>query len=460
MKLSKTTANRIGLDTVLDRLEPQSPYGRRAKKNLHPLEKAELFCAFDDLRAMMTAIKNEPAAFLQLESELAHFFEARSSVNNVLKTAASDVDFFELKRYLLSWNALSKKLQTLNPLKGLFTRELGGALKILDPEGMGIVTFVIDSQELREVRRKKACAGAEERSEYAEKEERLEREQRARLCKDLQPHCGDILKSMAALERFDLTLAKAMLAIRDGAVIPEFNDSEGIELVGMTNPRVGEELERSNRSFCPITLSAVRGCTVITGANMGGKSVALMTLALNVCLAHMGIAVYAERAVLPYIDELCYIGADGAAQESGLSSFAMEVRSWNEALRLAQDSELSLLIFDEPARGTNPHEGAAIARGLCRYGERLRSITVIATHYDGVSEHADASYRIAGLKPVDAEQIRAYGAQTIAENMDYSLICESRGAEVPRDAMRICELMGMPKELIDLIKDGEDSTIS
>ena len=49
----------------------------------------------------------------------------------------------------------------------------------------------------------------------------------------------------------------------------------------------------------PVSISWTGGAAVITGANMGGKSVAMKTVALNVAALQAGFLVCAKKAQMP-----------------------------------------------------------------------------------------------------------------------------------------------------------------
>ncbi|MDO4565274.1 MAG: hypothetical protein Q4C04_06640 [Clostridia bacterium] len=451
MELSLQQQKEIGFAYIMERLQPDSPYGRQAKKELRPFsreENWELELAIEDIRLMREAVLKEEAQFARISVELGHFFWIQSSVKRIADGTAGEVDFFELKRYLLSWNALAVMLRRYSPLDGLFTESLNEPLALLDPANTGTPTFAYSSDKLERIRFEKARAQGGRRLMLAAEEEREERAEQNRLCKSLSPHMEAVFKSMKAIARFDMALCKARLALQDGAVLPEFGEG-GLRFAEMINPKVSAEI--APRRFHPITIELNIGSAVITGANMGGKSVTLSTLALNVYLAHCGLAVYAKEARLPLLDGLYLLGDTGREAQAGLSSFAKEVGALKRVMEAADGERLSLILLDEPARGTNPHEGALIARGLCRYGNNSGDFYLIATHYDGVAEEARTSYQIAGLKPLDIDGGR-FGAEAIAMNMDYSLLKIEGDTQVPRDAQRIMRLMGVSAELLRLIE--------
>ena len=67
----------------------------------------------------------------------------------------------------------------------------------------------------------------------------------------------------------------------------------------MINPEIVDLLEKQNRKFVPVSITLDQGATVITGANMGGKSVSMKTVALNALLLQSGFLVCAKSAKMP-----------------------------------------------------------------------------------------------------------------------------------------------------------------
>lgn len=99
----------------------------------------------------------------------------------------------------------------------------------------------------------------------------------------LAPLADGLLEDAETLGRLDFIIQKALFAVRYGGILPEITDGE-LELTDMVNPELCDLLEQKGRRFVPVSIALTRGATVITGANMGGKSVAMKTVALNVLL--------------------------------------------------------------------------------------------------------------------------------------------------------------------------------
>jgi dsDNA-specific endonuclease/ATPase MutS2 len=190
---------------------------------------------------------------------------------------------------------------------------------------------------------------------------------------------------------------------------------------------------------------------------MGGKSVAVKTALLNVCLCHMGFYVFALSAKIPLFDDLCLISEDSQSTENGLSTFGAEIVKLNTVLEKVGEEYL-FIVLDEFARSTNPEEGAAIVRASAKYLNMQRSISVITTHYDRIAEEGYGLYQVAGLKGVDfgelAKRIKSgtvNGVDLIADNMDYRIFKITKDSEPQRDALNICRMLGLHRGVLEAI---------
>ena len=101
---------------------------------------------------------------------------------------------------------------------------------------------------------------------------------------------------------------------------------------------------------------------VLSGANTGGKTVALKTLGICALLHQCGLQLPAERARLPvFADVVADIG-DEQSIAASLSTFSGHLRNLVHILDAA--TPRTLVLLDEVAAGTDPIEGAALARAL------------------------------------------------------------------------------------------------
>ena len=268
-----------------------------------------------------------------------------------------------------------------------------------------------------------------------------------------------LLEDAETLGRLDFIIQKALFAVRYGGILPEITDGE-LELTDMVNPELCDLLEQKGRRFVPVSIALTRGATVITGANMGGKSVAMKTVALNVLLLQAGFLVCAKRARMPLFHSVKMLFDDLQSIQSGLSGFGSEIVEFQKALSEVEEG-YSLFLLDEFARGTNPDEGARIVQAVTRYLNDVDAISLLTTHYDKVAEFAHAHYQIIGLRDVDPEEIRRElaasgedGVAVIARHMNYGLYRVEGASDCPRDALNICRMLSLKPEILEKIQQA------
>ncbi len=319
---------------------------------------------------------------------------------------------------------------------GLFMYDVSEPLAVLDPEGERKKSFMIPdaaSERLSEIRNKKRAMEKQLLSgegsvrnkwnELCLEEDAEEKEQCLKICRKLSPYADCMLENNNTLGRFELLLCKAKM---DGSSIPSFGTGQFV-FEEMHNPQVEDLLSQKEKAYVAATLAIGRGATVITGANMGGKSVALKTVVLNTVLAMTGFPVFCKKAALPMVKEVALISGYHENMEEGLSAFAGEMDRIKNCLDSRETERL--VILDEPALGTNPKEGAAIVKGITEYLNKQATYSVIATHFDGVAALADSHYRI----------------------KNFSMEKTGPDEPVPNEAVNICRKTGFNGELLEMI---------
>ena len=481
IELNFQQKDNIGFQYIIDELAPCSPYGEERIKGMKPFTREQKPELLRQLQNIQRVLENRDRCASAMD-KLMHTFMCIKNIRKIAEKCCEStlnaIELFEVKRFLLESERMLPLFAEVNAavcFDGITLKDTTEALELLDPEKNRVASFYISdmySQELRAIRKEKRAleeairrAEGEEKEELQTKrvlvaveEEHEERKVRIMLSEQLRPFIPAMLHNMDAIAQIDLSVQKAALARRYGAVLPVITENR-VDFAEMTNPQIADSLKKRGNSFTPISLALCEGATVITGANMGGKSVAMKTVALNILLVHCGFFPFAKEAACPIFDSMHIISEDLENTDRGLSSFGGEIVRFNEVLSHL-DEGFAFIMLDEFARGTNPDEGAAIVQAVTAYLNKKHAVTLLATHYDNVSDQANAHYQVIGLKDLNVEELRAQiaavsghvGVELISKHMNYGLYRVEGKQNCPRDALNICRLLALNTEILEMIE--------
>lgn len=475
MRLTERLKSDSGYGWVLAQLSPLTPFGRalaREPRWYSPDQRDQLELELTNLEQALGLMYAGNSALASLNVAFQAFRDPRGSLNRPEDAPMDEVELFEIKYFLLTLGHLIQRYAAIPPFQAITFQPQTGLLDLLDPSGRRLPAFSIEdsySPELAAVRRDKneleaqlrAAAGQEreallgKRRLLSLREDELELAVRRQLTARVLSEKETLLANMAAVGCLDFLMAKARLARRFGCIRPSISTEQVVTGVDMTHPEVSAVLREHGRDFTPISLTLGQGATVITGANMGGKSVALKTTSLNLLLLQTGFFTFASSFSAPLFHSVTLLLADNQSVERGLSSFGAEVTVLNDLLQ-ENRGRFFFLALDEFARGTNPREGAALARALAEYLCKLPCVCLMTTHYDGVSEAAAAHYQVTGLRDLSPEECPPDEPPLarLARMMDYRLAPAPQGVPCPRDALRVCRLLDLEPELLEIFSQN------
>lgn len=470
----------IGFEYIKSKMLPATPFGAELIKNIYPFDRDKrdtlkeelknlnnLYQKYDNVKSDVNAIRR---IFMQMK-------DVRGSIKFGSDNTLSDIELFEIKTLFMHMEKLKPLIERVSKeigLTGFDMEPVSDAVDILDPEGRRIPSFAIYddySPELKLIRKRKRdieIKMQESDTAFEElkdkrlaaivEEEKEERKIREDLSVKLRPYFDRALKNIDVIGRLDLLLEKYRVAKLYPSCLPEITE-DALSLEETTNPFICDILEEKGLKFTPITIDMTIGTTVLTGANMGGKSVTLKTVALNTYLALCGFFVYANVASIPLFDEIVIISEESQSVDKGLSSFGAQIVELKNLLNEIEGKYI-FAILDEFARGTNPKEGESIVRGLVALLNKKRAISLLVTHFDHVAELSGSHYQVRGLQGASEDKIaKALLTKSsddakitaIAEFMNYGIFKVKKQAQPPKEALMICRLLGLQEELMDIL---------
>lgn len=466
MYLREAIAKIAGFRYMIDHLEIHSGLGRSSLLDRVWLEDAKQIKAeLERVEKMVRVVRDSrnQVVLERLKVKLSQVKDIRGTVKRLKEPVVlDDLELFELKNLAFVAEDIREIIKDY-PVVDIPC--LGNLVDLLDPEQNRIPHFYIYdsySEKLSALRaeiKQKKREGREEREienlyfQSLEEEDRV----RAELTLQIRMLREEIAETLRAVAYLDILLAKAIQVENMGLVLPEVKDgkkNERLSFQKLFHPQLREILLQEGRKFQPVDVVLERGVTLLTGANMAGKSVLLKSIALAQGLAQFGFYVPAERAeIVPVSDILTCMG-DGQDELSGLSSFAAEMLCVNEILLRVKRGEKVLVLIDELARTTNPTEGRAIVNGVIEFLVAYQIRALVTTHYGGIIAPC-RKLRVRGFRE---EKIQGkLTLQNITDYIDYSLLEDASG-EVSQEAIRIAEIIGVSRELTDNAKKFLDKS--
>jgi DNA mismatch repair protein MutS2 len=209
------------------------------------------------------------------------------------------------------------------------------------------------------------------------------------LSADVGRSAAEIDANVEVLAALDLLAAKAHLASASHAIMPELSDEPTVAIAGGRHPLLDERAVPQS-----LTLGEQTRLLVISGPNMGGKTVALKMTGLFVVMVYCGMQVPAapgtcigrfERVVVDIGDEQSLV--------ANTSTFSAHLQRMREVMDGANSRTLA--IVDEIGGGTEPTAGVALAIAMLEWLLASGARAIVSTHSTELKLFAHATPAVA-----------------------------------------------------------------
>ncbi len=312
------------------------------------------------------------------------------------------------------------------PLKADFKGRIRGIVHDVSASGATVFTEPLSVVELNNAWRELQLAETQEVNRIL-----------ARLSGHIAERTTEVEQTVEALAELDLAFAKAKYADAINATAPLLSPPEGragggIRLISARHPL----LDPQRVVPIDIVLDDETHMLIITGPNTGGKTVSLKTLGLLALMAQAGLHLPVETgsAIFPFATVYADIG-DEQSIEQNLSTFSSHLN--NIISFIDRADEHSLVLLDELGAGTDPAEGAALARALLDHFRRRGTTTLVATHYPELKTYAQ-------LTPGVRNACVEFDPETLSPT--YTLTVGLPGRS---NALAIARRLGLPRDIVE-----------
>ncbi len=273
------------------------------------------------------------------------------------------------------------------------------------------------------------------------------------ISENLFKHQDQILLIFNNIGLIDSFIAKVKFGIQTNGIKPEINYSE-LSITNGTNLHLKSILESNKSNYTPLNINMEQGLSILTGSNMGGKTCVIKTLAQFAYMVHAGLLLPADKVITPLFNGIFISKPDITDIDEGLSSFGQEIfdlkKAWNNK------NKHYLFLIDEPAKGTNPYEGKAIAATLASELSQSNSYSMISTHYDKISTNLNCKrFIIRGITDNTMNQLfnflknKSFNINKINNFLNHEVIEIAHEEEVPKNALKIMQLFDFDKDFIE-----------
>ena len=370
-----------------------------------------------------TSIKNEDEMYDNASTELAEIRKKiRRESNKIKDKLDSIVKNHSKAKYLQEAIVTQRDGRYVVPVKSEYKNEIPGILHDTSSSGS---TLFIEPMSVVE-------SNNEIRMLQVKEKEEIERIL-TMLSQRASEFADNIKTSYIGLIELDLVFAKASLAYQLRGIKPKINTDGRIILNNARHPLI----DKNKVVPISLTLGTDFDTLVITGPNTGGKTVTLKTVGLLTLMTMCGLLIPAEsNSEIAIFDRILVDIGDKQSIEQSLSTFSSHMVN---IINIIEESKhKSLILLDELGGGTDPVEGAALAKAILITLAGNGAKTIATTHYPELKSYAIDGYRVENAScEFDIKSLKP----------TYRLLI---GVPGKSNAFKISTKLGISQDIVDL----------
>jgi len=241
-----------------------------------------------------------------------------------------------------------------------------------------------------------------------------------------------MLDPMAELE---FLISSAKFAMKYKMSIPEISYEQKLSIVDGYHPLL---LARIGKKTVPFSMdiSPDNHTAIITGPNMGGKTVVLKAVGLLCLMAQCGLPVPVNpKSCFPVYKNIFADIGDEQSIEKDKSTFSSHVMRLKYILDKSKGN--SLVLLDEFGTGTDPEEGASLAVAVLEQFISKNIFVIANTHLFRLKQFAVKKEGVRNASMLFDEQTNL---------PTYKLVMNIPGSS---NAIETAENLGLPKKIIN-----------
>jgi len=205
----------------------------------------------------------------------------------------------------------------------------------------------------------------------------------------LRPFVPHIWEYLSRIARFDMIQAKAQIAIKLNANLPQINQKSGLGIIKGFHPLLFLKNQQINKKTVPFDLKLFNGNRVLmlSGPNAGGKSITMKSVGLLQLMLQSGMLIPVdEESEMGLFNKLFADIGDQQSLEDDLSTYSSRLENMRSFLQHADDQ--TMILIDEFGSGTDPKIGGAIAEAIMEEFNKQKVHGLITTHYSNLKLYA------------------------------------------------------------------------